>query len=83
MTDVRPKKAIQMGIITSALCLIVSGCSKAEDPILEPIEVGRFQIVSDPAGTVLKIDTHDGFTDRLVQNPETGAYSWEFVSQAR
>ena len=67
----------------SILFLSTSGCQGAEDPgplqPPEPKTVGRYQIVSVPAGMILKIDTHNGETDRLVQDPENGAYSWEFV----
>ena len=47
----------------------------------EPINVGRYRIVSEPSGIVLKIDTHDGQTFRLVRNAQTGGYSWEDVNK--
>lgn len=82
MSDVQKKKTIQIAIITSTLFLIAGGCAQAPEASLEPVEpkaVGRYQIVSEPSGLVLKIDTHDGETARLVNDPETGIYSWELV----
>lgn len=81
MSDVLTKKTIHIAIITSILFL--SGCAEAEQATLEPekpITVGRYQIVMQPSDVVLRIDTYDGNTHRLVNNPENGSYQWEKVN---
>ena len=80
MSDVQSKKTIQIGIFTSILCFIASGSANPSEAPVEPLPVGRYQIVMQPSDVVLRIDTYDGTTHRLVANPETGAYQWEKVN---
>ena len=82
MSDIQPKKTIQIAMITSILFLIASGCAQAPEATsgpAEPITVGRYQIVLEPSGGVLKIDTHGGDTFRLMPMAEDGKYYWDKV----
>ena len=76
MSDVQPKKTIQIAIITSILFLIASGCAKAPENFPAG---GRHQIIVEPSGIVLRIDTYNGETFRLANNAENGNYFWERV----
>ena len=79
MSNIKPRKAIQI-VIAISIALIGSGCTPASVGPADPLAVGRYQIISEPSGLVLKIDTHDGQTFRLVNSPEDNSYSWEMVN---
>ncbi|MFN3452049.1 MAG: hypothetical protein ACK4ZE_07805 [Sphingorhabdus sp.] len=89
MSDTQPNRTKQIVIGVGLLLIVVfiAGIlgSQPSEPlqIAEPLPVGRHQIVSSPSGIVLKIDTYDGNTHRLVNNPLDGSYSWELVSGGR
>ena len=89
MSDAQPKKTKQI-VIAIGLMAIFAFMAWAighepEKPVevAEPLPIGRHQIVSSPSGIVLRIDTYDGDTHRLVNNPETGLYEWEIVIGGR
>lgn len=66
--------------VGAVLCVILLAIAVRPEPeALEPVNVGRFQIVTEPSGIVLKIDTDSGFTERLVRYEPTGTYTWERV----
>ena len=83
MSDVQPKittSQIVMGIGVVLFFIILAFALRPEPEAPEPVNVGRYQIVSQPSGVVLRIDTHDGKTSRLVIDPENGSYYWGVVS---
>lgn len=83
MSDTKPNRTIQI-VIALGIMLIFFFIAViiGHEPTLgteEAVTVGRYQIVSEPSGIVMRIDTHDGVTDRLVRDEPTGRYIWERI----
>ena len=85
MSETQPKRTTQVFIGIGVLLIIgfiaiASGPEPTQPVGPEPLPVGRYQIVSQPSDVVLRIDTYDGETHRLVFDPSTEGYQWERVN---
>lgn len=82
MSDVQPKltiKQILIGVGAVLFIILLAIVVRPEPDAPESIAVGRYQIVSEPSGVVMRIDTDNGVTDRLVRDEPTGIYTWERI----
>ena len=79
MSDVQPKLTIKQILIGVGAVLFIILLAIVVRPAPESIAVGRYQIVSEPSGVVMRIDTDNGVTDRLVRDEPTGIYTWERI----